>query len=159
MWTVEWKICRSRYFSVIFRTELRHFSISNMISKRWLQNRRITLQRYICCSLAGRSVLGETVLEVLSTALGCGPRAVLRPRAQFLPIRTNLGGWTIFLFFSYRDLKVSGKFSFTLQRMCVEVGRVPCWWSARSIANQNKLKITTFLAQSVMYIMALTALF
>ena len=28
------------------------------------------------------------------------------------------------LFFSYRDLKVSGKFSFTLQPMCVEVGRV-----------------------------------
>ena len=50
------------------------------------------------------------------------PRAVLRPRAQFLPIRTDLGRWITFLFFSYWDLKVSGKFSFNLQPMCVEVG-------------------------------------
>ena len=30
----------------------------------------------------------------------------------------------IFLFFSYRDLKVSGTFYFSLQPMCVEEGRV-----------------------------------
>ena len=46
---------------------------------------------YICYAPAGRSVLGETVPEVLSTARGPRPRAVLRPRAQFLPIRTDLG--------------------------------------------------------------------
>ena len=46
---------------------------------------------YICYLPAGRSVLGETVPEVLSTARGRRPRAVLRPRAQFLPIRTDLG--------------------------------------------------------------------
>ena len=40
---------------------------------------------YICYLPAGRSVLGETVPEVLSTARG------RRPRAQFLPIRTDLG--------------------------------------------------------------------
>ena len=43
----------------------------------------------------GRStfVLGEAVPEVLSTALGRRHRAVLmiRPRAQFLPIRSDLG--------------------------------------------------------------------
>ena len=38
---------------------------------------------FICYSPAGRSVLGETVLEVLSTTRGRSPRAVLRPRVQF----------------------------------------------------------------------------
>ena len=51
------------------------------------------------------------VPEVLSTALGHGgatggPRAVLIQRAQFLPIRTDLGQWITFLFFSFWDLKV-----------------------------------------------------
>ena len=50
---------------------------------------------YICYAPAGRSVLGETVPEVLSTARG------RRPRAQFLPIRTDLGLNNIFIFFSY----------------------------------------------------------
>ena len=52
-------------------------------------------QTHVCYSLAGRSVLGETVHEVLSTARGRRPRAVLRPRAQFLPIRTDLGRWIL----------------------------------------------------------------
>ena len=46
---------------------------------------------YICYSTAGRFLLGETVPEVLSTARDRRPRAVFRPRAQFLPIRTDLG--------------------------------------------------------------------
>ena len=45
---------------------------------------------YICYSPAGRSVLGETMPEVLSTAQDRRPRAVLRPRAQFLRIRNDL---------------------------------------------------------------------
>ena len=64
-------------------------------------------QTHVSYSLAGRSVLGETVPEVLSTVRGRRPRAVLRPGAQFLPIRTDLGGWITFLFFSYWYLKVS----------------------------------------------------
>ena len=45
-----------------------------------------------------------------------------------------------FLFFSYCDLKVSGKFCFSLQAMCVEEGcvRVNVIQSGRLIANQNK---------------------
>ena len=35
--------------------------------------------------------MGETVFEVLRTARGQRPRAVLRPRAQFLTIRTDPG--------------------------------------------------------------------
>ena len=95
---------------------------------------------YICYSPAGWSVLGETVPEVLSTARGRRPRAVLRPRAQFLPIRPELGRWITFLFFSFWDLKLSGKFYFSLHSMCVEEGhvRVDVIQSARSIANQNK---------------------
>ena len=97
---------------------------------------------HICYSSAGRSVLGETVHEVLSTARDRRPRAVLRPRAHFLPVRTDLDRWRIFLFFSYGDLKVSGKFYFSLQPMYVEEGRVGVdVQNARSIANQN---ITTW---------------
>ena len=69
------------------------------------------------------------------------PRSwVPRPRAQFLPIRTNLSRWVTFLFFCYWDLKVSGKFYCSLQPMCVKEGRVrvDAIQSARSIANQNK---------------------
>ena len=64
------------------------------------------------------------------------PRSwVLRPKTQFLPIRTDQSQWITCLFFSYWDLKVSGKFSsVSLQPMCVS-----CWWSARSIANQSKI--------------------
>ena len=34
--------------------------------------------------------MGETVPEVLRTALDRRPRVILRQRAQFLPIRTDL---------------------------------------------------------------------
>ena len=59
-----------------------------------------------------------------SAARRCRPRAVLRPRAQFLPIRTDVGRWITFSFFSQWDLKVSGKFYLSLQLMFVEAGRV-----------------------------------
>ena len=84
--------------------------------------------------------LGGPYWEKLCPRSWVRPWAVLRPRAQFLPIRTDLGRWITFLFFSYWDLKVSGKFYFSLQPMCVEEGRVrvDVIQSARSIANQNK---------------------
>ena len=44
----------------------------------------------ISYSQAGRSVLGETMPEVSSTSRGHKARAVLRPRAQFLLIKTDL---------------------------------------------------------------------
>ena len=56
-----------------------------------------------------RSVLVETVPKVPSTEGTVSP---------------NTDRWITFLFFSNWDLKVSGKFFFTLQPMCVEVGRV-----------------------------------
>ena len=90
-----------------------------------------------CYSPAGRSVLGELELCPRSWLR---PGAVLRPRAQILPIRTVLGRWITFIFFSYWDLKISGKFCCSLQPMCVEEERVrvELIQSARSIANQNK---------------------
>ena len=66
----------------------------------------------------------EKLPEVLSTILGRRPRKVLRPRAQFLPIRIDQGRWITFLFLSYWHLKVSGKFYFSLQPMYVQVERV-----------------------------------
>ena len=113
---------------------------------------------YICYSPAGRSG-GETVPEVLNTARGRWPRAVLRPRTQFLPIRTDLGRWITFLFcfFFFWDFKVSGKFSSTLQPMCVEVRCVRV--DERRDRLQTKTKRYNTIFSSVIYIMALTALF
>ena len=93
---------------------------------------------YICYSPAGRSELGEAVPDVLSTTRDRRPRAVLRPRAQFLPIWTDLGRWITFLFFFLLRLKSFGKsFLHSPTYVCWSRTR-SCWWSARSIANQNK---------------------
>ena len=86
-----------------------------------------------CCRF--RKVTKVVKLELnnlgLSTALGLRPRAILktsgidspntdlpamgllvfRPRANFLPIQTDLGRWITFLVYSYWELKVSGKVS------------------------------------------------
>ena len=79
--------------------------------------------------------MGETVPEVLSTASdGTQTEGTVSPNTdQPRPVNN------IFIF-SYRDFKVSGKFYFSLQPMCVEEGRVrvDVIQSARSIANQNK---------------------
>ena len=81
------------------------------------------------------------------------PRSwVLRPRAQFLPIQTDLGQWITFLFiFSYWDLKVLGKFCFSLQPRCsVEVGSVRVDGQARNRLRkpkQNIATVTWFLAR------------
>ena len=78
-----------------------------------------------------RSVLGETVPEVLSTARGRRPRALLRPRAQFLPIRTDLGRWITFSFFVLLRFK-------SFRKILLQPPTYVCWRGARSIANQNK---------------------
>ena len=59
--------------------------------------------------------------------------------------------------FSYWDLKVSGKFSFDLQPMCVEVGRI----RVNEVRDQlqTKTKHYNMIFGSVIYIMALTAPF
>ena len=59
--------------------------------------------------------------------------------------------------YSDRDLKVSGKFSCTLQPMCVEVGRVRVDEARDRL--QTKTKHYNMIFSSVSYIMALTALF
>ena len=59
--------------------------------------------------------------------------------------------------FSYRDLKVSEKCSFTLQPMCVEVGRVRVDEARDRF--QTKTKHYNMIFSSVIYIIALTALF
>ena len=133
-----WKKKKKAVFGILIGGII-FFTCENHRSLIWLGRIHLCMKMYdigfwwvflsisminICYSLVGRSVLGETVPEVLSTALGLWPRAVLRPRAQFLPIQTDLGRWKTFLFFSYWDLKVSGKFYFSLQPMCVEKGHV-----------------------------------
>ena len=149
-----WKNLKKTLFTILIGGII-FFTCENHRSLIWLGRIHLCMKKYdigfwwvflsmyiinICYSLARRSVLGETVPEVLSTALGLWPRAVLRPRAKFLPIQTDLGRWKTFLFFSYWDLKVSGKCYFSLQPMCVEEGhvRVDVIQIARSIANPNK---------------------
>ena len=75
---------------------------------------------------------------------------VLRPRAQFLLIQTDLGRWITFLFFSDWDLKVSGKFYFKLQPMCVEEGRV-CIDVMHTIDCKPKQNITTWFLTCNLY--------
>ena len=79
---------------------------------------------HICYSPAGRSVLGETVHEVLSTARDRRPRAVLRPRAHFLPIRTDLDRWRTFLFFFLRRFK-------SFRKILLQPTTYVCWRRAR----------------------------
>ena len=57
----------------------------------------------------------------------------------------------------HRDLKVSGKFSFTLQPMCVKVGQVRVDEARDRL--QTKTKHYNMIFSSVSYIMTLTALF
>ena len=61
------------------------------------------VQTYICYSPAGRSVLGKTVPEVLDTARGRRPRAVLKTEGIVFPNmdRPRLVN-NIFIFFSNR---------------------------------------------------------
>ena len=102
---------------------------------------------YICYSPAGKSLLGETVPEVLSTQT----EGTLSPNTD-RPRPVN----NIFIF-SYWDLKVSEKCSFTLQPMCVEVGRVRVDEARDRF--QTKTKHYNMIFSSVIYIIALTALF
>ena len=107
---------------------------------------------YTCYSPAGKSVLGETVPEVLSTARGrTQTEGTLSPNTD-RPRPVN----NIFIF-SYWDLKVSEKCSFTLQPMCVEVGRVRV--DEARVRFQTKTKHYNRIFSSVIYIIALIALF
>ena len=70
-------------------------------------------------------------------------------RRQPPPYLSSCSRWITFLFFSYWDLKVSGKFDFSLHHVCWSRMR-SCWWSAWLIANQNKTLQHDF--SSVIYI-------
>ena len=72
----------------------------------------------ICYSLAGRSVLGETVPEVLSTALGTQTEGTVSPNTDRSRPVNN-----IFIFFLPR-FRSFRKIYFSLQPMCVEEGHV-----------------------------------
>ena len=78
---------------------------------------RIVFDIYICYLQGGRSVLGKTVPEVLSTAEVAGQGPYSRPRAQFFPIRTDLGRQITCLFFSSVEYFVSS--------FCVEFSLQP----------------------------------
>ena len=101
--------------------------------------------------------IGRNCARRLEYRLRHRPRAVLGPRAQILTIRTDLGRWITFLFFSNWDLKVSGKFSFTLQPMCVKVGRVHV--DERAIDCKPKQNIMIFGSVILIYYGAYCSLF
>ena len=101
----------------------------------------------ICYSPAGRSIFFGR-----NCARGRRPRAVFQTEGTVSPNTDRP-----LIFFSYWDLKVSGKISFTLQPICVEVGRV-CVDEARGRL-QTKTKHYNMTFSSVIYFKALTALF
>ena len=94
----------------------------------------------------------EVILFGRNCARGRRPRAVFQTEGTVSPNTDRP-----LIFFSYWDLKVSGKFSFTLQPICVEVGRV-CVDEARGRL-QTKTKHYNMTFSSVIYFKALTALF
>ena len=129
-----------------------HMKISCFCGKAHLVFHFCLYNKYMLFTDLGRSVLGETVPEVLSTASGG-----TQTERTVSPIRTDLGRWITFLFFSYWDIKVSGKFSFALQPLCVEVGRVRVDETRDRL--QTKTKQYNMIFTSVIYIIALTAHF
>ena len=116
--------------------------------KRWHSS---TYTLFIYCSFTGWEVrIGRNCARDLEYRHS-------RPRARFLPIRTDPGRWVTCLFFSYWDLNVLRKFSFTSQPICVEVGRVRVVEGRDRLQTKTKHYNMTF--SSVIYIMAPTALF
>ena len=63
-----------------------------------------------------------------STARGRRLRAVLRPSAQFLPIRTDLGRWRTFLFFFPLRFK-------NYRKILLQLPTYVCWRRARYFAS------------------------
>ena len=103
---------------------------------------------YICYSPTGRSVLGETVPTASGGTQTEGTVSLNTDRPR--PVNN------IFIF-SNSNFEVSGKFFFTLQPKCVEV-RLVLVDEARDRL-QTKTKHYNMIFSSVIYIMALTALF
>ena len=66
--------------------------------------------------------MGETVRDVLSTAQGRRPRAVLRPREQFLPRRTDLD-WSIVFYFFPKSFLHSPTYVCEVERIHVDEAR------------------------------------
>ena len=75
-------------YCIVLPGEGNEFQLSTKdtdIEKSYVPSGIIRSLSYIHYSPPGRSVLGETVPKVLTTARG---QAVLMPRAQFFPIQT-----------------------------------------------------------------------
>ena len=101
----------------------RHYP-PNLVNASWL---------YICYSSAGRSVLGETVPEVSSTAEGgTQTKGTVSPNTD-RPRPVN----NIFIFFQLRFKSFRKIFLHSPTYVCWSRTR-SCWWSARSIVNQTK---------------------
>ena len=92
---------------------------------------------YICYSLAGESILGET-----------RPMAALSPRARFLPIWTDLGQWITFLFVFLLRFKSFRKILLQPPTyLCWRRAR-SCWCPKRTIDCKPKQNITTWFLNS-----------
>ena len=89
------------------------------------------------------------------------PRAVLRPRAQFLTIRTDPRRWITFLFFFQLRFKSFRKMSLHSPTYVCWSRTRSCWWRTNEAGDrlQTKTKHYNMIFSSVIYIMTLTALF
>ena len=81
--------------SLLFFTKIRDYSLFEEEITKW----------QICYSRAGRSVLGKLCPRSWIPPEAAGLGRYSRQRAQFFPIRTDLGWWITFLFFSTTQRK------------------------------------------------------
>ena len=104
-------------------------SFSSLNCPKGVSHRAICISKYML--FTGWEVrIGRNCARDLceSTARGRRPRAVLRPSAQFLPIRTDLGRWRTFLFFFPLRFK-------NFRNILLQLPTYVCWRRARYFAS------------------------
>ena len=110
-----------------------HMKISCFCGKAHLVFHFCLYNKYMLFTGLGRFVLGETVPEVLSTASGgTQTERTVSPNTD-RPRPVN----NIFIFFLLRYKSFRKIFLHSPTYVCWSRTR-SCWWSARTIANQNK---------------------
>ena len=100
-------VFKSRNFLTCTPLEANSFLASLEIAKSAFNKAQNKLRIYICYLPAGRSVLGKLCQRSWVRPEAAGRRPYPRPRAQFFPIRTDLGGQITCLLFSSVEYFVS----------------------------------------------------
>ena len=105
------------YFCFCFSFPMSFILVVNFKRLNFNKPFRQILMTYMLFAVLGRSVLGKTVPEVLSTARGRKPRAVLKTKGTVFP-NTNRPRTAnnVFIFFFGTALKATFVFNFLLKK-------------------------------------------